>query len=71
MDVFWHNTFKVLINKLFFSDCQGKHTSPVWQLQWVSRDQGGGDERDEILVSVSADGRVTKWSIRKGFESAG
>ncbi|KAK3755597.1 hypothetical protein QZH41_017593, partial [Actinostola sp. cb2023] len=51
-------------------ECQGKHTSPVWQLQWVDRDQGAADERDEILVSISADGRVTKWSIRKGFECA-
>ncbi|XP_048581208.1 dynein axonemal intermediate chain 4-like isoform X2 [Nematostella vectensis] len=53
------------------SESVGKHTSPVWQLQWVDREQGGnGDEHDEILVSISADGRVTKWSIRKGFESA-
>ena len=37
----------------------------------MDRDQGIGEERDEILISISADGRVTKWSIRKGFESAG
>ncbi|XP_031569153.1 WD repeat-containing protein 78-like isoform X2 [Actinia tenebrosa] len=51
-------------------ESQGKHTSPVWQLQWVDRDHGTGEEIDEILVSISADGRVTKWSIRKGFECA-
>ena len=37
----------------------------------MDRDQGSGEERDEILISISADGRVTKWSIRKGFESTG
>lgn len=51
-------------------ESQGKHSSPVWQVRWVDRDQGIGEERDEILISISADGRVTKWSIRKGFESA-
>ena len=53
------------------SESQGKHSSPVWQVRWVDRDQGSGEERDEILISISADGRVTKWSIRKGFESTG
>ncbi|KAM7433227.1 WD repeat-containing protein 78 [Porites harrisoni] len=49
-------------------ESQGKHSSPVWQVRWVDREQGAGEERDEILISISADGRVTKWSIRKGFE---
>ena len=53
------------------SESQGKHSSPVWQVRWVDRDQGSGEERDEILISISADGRVTKWSIRKGFECTG
>ena len=56
---------------VLYSESQGKHSSPVWQVRWVDRDQGAGEERDEILISISADGRVTKWSIRKGFESAG
>ena len=55
----------------FCSESQGKHSSPVWQVRWVDRDQGSGEERDEILISISADGRVTKWSIRKGFECTG
>ena len=37
----------------------------------MDREQGAGEERDEILISISADGRVTKWSIRKGFECTG
>jgi len=43
----------------------GKHTDPVWQLCWV--DQGG--ERGEMLVSISSDGRVTKWDMKKGLEN--
>jgi len=43
----------------------GKHTDPVWQLCWV--DQGA--ERGEILVSISSDGRVTKWDMKKGLEN--
>ena len=43
----------------------------MWHVKWVIRDQNNGDDKDEILVSVAADGRVTNWSIRKGFECAG
>ena len=43
----------------------GKHTDPVWQLVWV--DQGA--EKGEILVSISSDGRVTKWDMKKGLEN--
>ncbi|CAK8676221.1 dynein axonemal intermediate chain 4-like [Clavelina lepadiformis] len=49
-------------------DCSGKHSGPVWQLCWVEREKGVGDDRGEILVSISADGRIVQWSIRKGFE---
>lgn len=54
-----------------FSECVGKHSSPVWQLCWVERERGVGDDRTEILVSVCADGRIVQWSIRKGFECSG
>lgn len=53
------------------SDCAGKHSAPIWQLCWIERDKGVGDERGEILVSISADGRIVQWSIRKGFECTG
>lgn len=42
----------------------GKHTDPVWQLAWV--DQGA--ERGEVLVSISTDGRVIQWNMKKGLE---
>ena len=56
---------------LYCSEVNGKHTSAVWQLRWVEKEQGADDEHSEVLVSVSTDGRVTQWAIRKGFESTG
>nr|KAG5695976.1 hypothetical protein BaRGS_023355 [Batillaria attramentaria] len=50
-------------------DSQGKHLCPVWQIQWIEKERGTGEERTEVLISISTDGRVTQWSIRKGFES--
>ncbi|KAJ8040489.1 WD repeat-containing protein 78 [Holothuria leucospilota] len=50
-------------------ESRGKHGAPVWQLQWIDKEKGsGGEEKGEILVSISTDGRVTQWQIRKGFE---
>ncbi|KAJ3257625.1 WD repeat-containing protein 78 [Boothiomyces macroporosus] len=48
----------------------GKHRDPVWELKWVERERVAGDEQSkgETLVSVSTDGRVTQWMIRKGLE---
>jgi len=47
-------------------DCPGKHSSPVWQLKWIEREQT--IDASERLVSIAADGRVVEWSIRKGLE---
>ncbi len=49
------------------SQTEFKHLDPIWQLQWVDQ----GDERGESLVSVSSDGRVIQWSIKKGLEHKG
>ncbi|XP_053395238.1 dynein axonemal intermediate chain 4-like isoform X2 [Mercenaria mercenaria] len=46
----------------------GKHTAPVWQIKWIEKERGSGEESAEVLVSISTDGRVCQWSIRKGFE---
>ncbi|XP_038068064.1 dynein intermediate chain 4, axonemal-like [Patiria miniata] len=53
-------------------ESHGKHSAPVWQLKWIDKEKGGssGEERGELLISVSTDGRVTQWQIRKGFECA-
>ncbi|EDV22267.1 uncharacterized protein TRIADDRAFT_29402, partial [Trichoplax adhaerens] len=50
------------------SESPGKHSGPVWQIKWVDRDRLTGEEHGEMLVSISTDGRITRWSIRKGFE---
>ena len=42
----------------------GKHSDAVWELVWLNK----GPERGEALVSVSADGRVTQWTMSKGLE---
>ncbi len=41
-----------------------KHLGPVNQLKWIDR----GNERGEVLVSISSDGQVVEWSIKKGLE---
>ncbi|KAJ3120629.1 WD repeat-containing protein 78 [Nowakowskiella sp. JEL0407] len=54
------------------SEVNGKHRDPVWELKWIERERVVGDEQSkgETLVSISTDGRVTQWMIRKGLESA-
>lgn len=44
-------------------DIDGKHTDIIWELQWVDRDAKG-----EALVTISGDGRVIDWSMKKGLE---
>lgn len=44
-------------------DDGGKHTDIVWEVQWVERGTQG-----EVLVSISGDGRVLQWSMKKGLE---
>lgn len=39
----------------------GRHAGPVWQVRWVALSR----DRDEVLVSVGADGRVSQWSITR------
>ncbi|RHY25496.1 hypothetical protein DYB25_001936 [Aphanomyces astaci] len=41
----------------------GSHLDVVWQVKWVHK----GSERGESIVSVSSDGRVTEWSMKKGL----
>lgn len=54
------------------SDCTHRHSGPVWQVRWVVQNSRlRGDKRDETLISVSADGRIKKWFINKGFECKG
>lgn len=43
-----------------------KHTDIVWETRWV--DQGPDKQPPELLVSVSSDGHVLQWSMKKGLE---
>jgi WD40 repeat protein len=42
----------------------GQHTGTIWEVKWVERGKGRG----ENLISISADGRVLEWSMKKGLE---
>ncbi len=54
------------------SDCVNMHACPVWQLRWVDHDTGqAGEDKVEMLVSVSGDGRISKWIHYKGLECVG
>jgi len=41
----------------------GKHSDIIWELQWVVREGKG-----EFLISISGDGRIIEWSMKKGLE---
>jgi|Transcript_50312 WD40 repeat protein len=43
-----------------------KHTDIVWETKWV--DRGPEKQPPELLVSVSSDGIVYEWSMKKGLE---
>ncbi|KAH8862508.1 WD repeat-containing protein 78 [Schistosoma japonicum] len=47
----------------------GRHLGPVRKLQWIVQELGSTENLSEVLISVSNDGRITQWFIRKGFES--
>ncbi|VDP84373.1 unnamed protein product [Echinostoma caproni] len=49
----------------------GRHFGAVRKLLWVVRESGRAESLSEVLVSVSTDGRVTEWFVRKGFDSTG
>ena len=42
----------------------GQHTGTVWDVRWIQK----GKDRGEGLMSVSADGHVMEWAIKKGLE---
>ena len=44
-------------------ELEGRHTEIIWELQWVQRENKG-----EFLISISGDGRVIEWSMKKGLE---
>ena len=53
------------------SDHTTKHTGPVWQVSFVSHYNKDSNEAEEVLVSVSSDGQVSRWAMMKSFERSG
>lgn len=53
----------------FCRDALHKHSAPVWQINWVMKEYSLGESKTENLISISIDGHILQWSIRKGFES--
>jgi WD40 repeat protein len=45
-----------------------KHTDIVWETKWV--DRGPDKQPPELLVSVSSDGNVYQWNMKKGLEQS-
>lgn len=44
-------------------DLDNKHTSIVWEVQWVDR-----ESKPEALVSIAGDGRIIEWSMKRGLD---
>ncbi|CAN8217150.1 unnamed protein product [Coccothraustes coccothraustes] len=46
-----------------------KHKGPVWQLRWVEQDRGAAaGDKEERLMCISGDGRVTQWFIQQRLD---
>lgn len=44
-----------------------KHLDVVWDVNWIQR--SNTTDKGEGLVSISSDGKIIEWSIKKGLES--
>lgn len=57
---------------LYQSDSANTHRGPVWQLRWIDHEKGrSSEDKEETLISVSADGRISKWFLHKGMKRTG
>ncbi|NXQ19270.1 WDR78 protein, partial [Peucedramus taeniatus] len=46
-----------------------KHKGPVWQLRWVGQDRGAAaGDKEERLMCISGDGRMTQWFIQQRLD---
>lgn len=46
------------------TELKDKHTDIVWETKWIERP----NDKNEMIVSISSDGRVKEWSLKKGLE---
>mmetsp|Transcript_8073 Transcript_8073/g.29568 ORF Transcript_8073/g.29568 Transcript_8073/m.29568 type:complete len:590 (+) Transcript_8073:583-2352(+) len=42
----------------------GKHSDPVWKLCWTTHES----DQEETITSISTDGRVARWSFKRGLK---
>uniref|UniRef100_A0A3Q0QZP1 Dynein axonemal intermediate chain 4 n=1 Tax=Amphilophus citrinellus TaxID=61819 RepID=A0A3Q0QZP1_AMPCI len=50
------------------SESPSRHMGPVWQLRWMQQElSSSGEEKEEALLSVGADGRISKWFFFKAL----
>ncbi|XP_054150531.1 dynein axonemal intermediate chain 4 [Melozone crissalis] len=46
-----------------------KHKGPVWQLKWVEQEGGAtAGDKEERLMCISGDGRMTQWFIQQRLD---
>ena len=46
------------------TEIKDKHTDIVWECKWIERP----NDKNEMIVSISSDGKVKEWSLKKGLE---
>jgi len=46
------------------TEIKDKHTDIVWECKWIERP----NDKNEMIVSISSDGKVKEWSMKKGLE---
>ena len=46
------------------TELKDKHNDIVWEVKWVEKQ----NDKNEMLVSISSDGKVKEWSLKKGLE---
>lgn len=49
-------------------EMSGKHTDCVWEVNWLGKGGKGSGDKGEGLLSISSDGRIVEWSMKKGLE---
>lgn len=48
-------------------ELDSKHLDAIWEVNWVGK--SNANDKGEGLVSISSDGKIIEWSIKKGLES--
>jgi WD40 repeat protein len=46
------------------SEVKDKHTDIVWECKWIERP----NDKNEIIITTSSDGKIKEWSLKKGLE---